>query len=391
MSFGKLSDFSLFEDVRQTHPPGGTLKGKVEVKRAPLDRDRDIKVDIQLQSTSLTFIERLSMEQNKGGLTMRSERPVPDGCTTMNIVLFIKPSLTLSKLSINVRNTAIELRKDLSLNASEVDLFALTEPVAISETRDFSPEKLSVKTVTGRMFGNFPIPKVLSLSTETGGIDIHVPTHPPDSVSNVSLQARSVSSDIVIRANPALLAHQNPAHFSDVDYRVSVNSVSGSIKIYDLPQGSSTVLESVAGSIDATLLQSGLWGIDSRHQSNIATNLPFGRTDLTLGPLLSPNAHYNSLQNPRDEASPTPSDLTVTSMKSNHVTQFGNLHLRYPSTWEGVIRGSTLSGNLDAVGKGLDVVEHSGLGSRFKAVKGNQNGSLLTLETLSGDAEILVG
>lgn len=391
IAYNGIRNFTLTEDVWHKGPPSGNFKGKIEVKRSPLGQDSDIRVDIYSQSTSLTFLERLAMEEKTDGLSIRSERSAPEGCTVMNIFVSVSPGLSLDRLNLKVQNFAVELRKGLALDTSQTDIFTVTEPVANSEIRNYSPDKLSIKTLTGRIFGDFPIPRALYLSTEAGDINIRTPVFPRRDVDAVSVHARSVSSNMVIQADPALTIYHSPAHLSALDFQVTVKSVSGSITISNLPQGSSTTLESVAGSVDAKLLQLGLWGTDALHESRIITEVPFGQTDLTLATPLFQTLPADLLDTVKPKDASIQNDSTLTSMVSKHKTQFGNLHLRYPSTWEGVIKGSTLSGSLDAVGQGLDVVEHPGLGSNIKAIKGNENGSSLTLETLSGNAEILVG
>ena len=388
MTYTDIRNFTLKEDVQHDGRPNSKLSGKIELRSSSTSEDRDLKIELEMQSTSLTFLQRLSLDQMRDGMTLGSDRPSPDGCTIINLVVYVKPGLAFDRVVVHARHLAVELTKGLALTVSETYVSTDHEPIADSEAQNFIPDQFSVKTLTGRIFGAFPISNLLSLTTESGSIDIRTPVLPLTNIDAATLQARSVSSSIVVNGDTALQSLKPPANFSNVDRRTDLRSVSGQISIGNIPQGSSTFLETVAGSIDATLLPSGCWGSDLHFQSNITTRAPFGQTIFTLAPL-SPQEESVETHETRDTS--MHHEPKMRNVRSSHSTQFGNLHLRYPSAWEGVIRGITLSGSLDAAGEGLDVVEHAGLGRRIKAVKGDQSGSLLTLETLSGNAEILVG
>lgn len=361
-------DFGLEESISDKVFPRHHLDGKILVRQGSQSQSASIKIDINMESSYLTF-DHVSFTPTEKHLDIRSPDHSHGGgifeegeCTTVNIVISIKSEPYMASFSISAAHMSIELSKSLRLAVSDMSLRSVAGSIANAQddVLALSASRMNVETADGDINGNYVLDGHLTLRNNVGSINAGIFTQaaqmPKDHLIPANLVASTTSGNIKI---------DYPDGFAGRDYRTDIKAASGSIS-GTYAHGSRTVIGAVSGPIKAKLLP--YW--HEGQGSNITTHNVFGSTDIEVLPARS-----------------TSSD-PMTHTRSRHESVAGSIKIRYPSDWEGSARGNSLTGRLDAAGADLEITEHSD--HTIRATKGKGN-SRLHFGTVSGNADLLIG
>ena len=220
-----------------------------------------------------------------------------------------------------------------------------------------------LKTTSGSISGKYALADLLVVDTKSGSINIDVA--PEKSAAGTStpavFRAKSQSGSMRVDFERRRIPERDYQTFIET----AVGSVGGSFI-----HGSETNLTSVAGSLTADILpfKSGAF------PSTLSTSTHSGQMNVTL------HASWNA------------KGLPLTGMESTHKTVSGGMGLKYPTEWQGLIDGTSLSGELHLQGKALELLsENNEPGKNHVAAKNGNGGSKMVFDTVSGGCDIKVG
>lgn len=195
----------------------------------------------------------------------------------------------------------------------------------------------------------------------SGSIDIDVEPKDADEDNVQPAVLRLSSKSGSIRALTSTISV--PAR----DYQATLRSLNGGIDA-TLLHGSYTSLRTLNGRINADLYPYGY--NDSR--TDINTHCKSGSTDITV---------HSSLSHPNDP---------INKLYSEHHGLSGSVSLWYPAQWQGMIKGSTLSGSIDLDWDGVKVIRDDKKGwikRTVEAVRGKGE-SQLSFSSKSGSLSL---
>ncbi|KAF7546017.1 hypothetical protein G7046_g9427 [Stylonectria norvegica] len=281
--------------------------------------------------------------------------------------------------------------------------------------------RIHIETTSGDVKGWFPLYDELAIKTASGDIRTNIAAKPadPKAPKPAVLSVHSLSGEISIKEplDGAVATTKLDKKFPPRDYVVDVATASGDITA-ELAVTSKAEFVSQSGDLrlkllpilDAGLLKGGgpkpVLVTDTKSgETKVALLEPVWTSLTTIGnippSLQPPKAPFNNddnnvipIFNPEDENLPV-KELTTTAalgvLKSKHTSISGDLKLVYPASWEGNLYAQTISGSQKVRGEGLQLT-HSG-GSYIKRLTGKKGRgySQLTVETVSGDEDVLVG
>jgi len=103
--------------------------------------------------------------------------------------------------------------------------------------------------------------------------------------------------------------------------------------------------------------------------------------------------------NPEDETTPLlvdPADVAApfTHFLSKHLSVSGDISVHYPASYQGSIKGTTLTGEVVLDGNDIKEIERNRqgpVGERVVASKGDEKLGLIDSESVSGDIGICIG
>ena len=274
----------------------------------------------------------------------------------------------LAFLAIKVVTIKIFLMPHFHYAASPLPLASLAAPneMSISSSRPSTSNtrETVIDLTSGSVIGSYHLYDLLSIHTTSGHIDITLNLeNASDSDPKPALLDLSTSSGSIRIKTPAA---RIPSKIPDRKYRTSVSSASGSIDA-ELIQGMHTSLKTHSGRIFAELVPAG----SNVSRSDISTHTNSGSTDITL--------HVSAF----NASSP------LRRLYSDYHHGSGELRVRYPSTWEGTLKGKTLSGGVDVRWDGMRIVRDKKgyVGREIEAVKGDGEG-IFRFEGYSGSVTL---
>ena len=288
----------------------------------------------------------------------------------------------------HIKNSSVySLRNFLLLSLSFLDLatasIPFTQPLSLlsnmgSSTStplidNSSPRQTIISGMSSSVTGTYNLYDTLSITTISGSVNIIVVPQPAanDAASSSSaikpadlrIKTTSGSISVTVDAQAAVAANRT--------FTTSISSMSGRINAPSLIHGLSTSLSTASGSINAEIHP--FTGPDM----NITTS----RSDLSLKTF---SGNQNIQMNPSLNFPTKPIRNLFTNI--NH--QSGSVSLTFPLTWEGSIRGSTMSGNINYDWPGLRILKQGG--GVFEAVKGGGEGKgLLSFGGMSGNVRLV--
>ncbi|KAK1830722.1 hypothetical protein QBC39DRAFT_353116 [Podospora conica] len=360
----------------------------------------DVSVNWDATSQSLT----VTVPPNPPWDSSPSSRP----CISIGITVYVPPSSTLQTLTVTAVHLDIALLDNLSLSVlSSTTLQSTIGRIVSASTGSpaqdssltllpssyrFHSTAVQAKTVSGPIYGAWPLAFHLALTTLSGAITVHIAPVPGDGPA--TLTATTASGAITLRspihaAQKALalsryLGAAAPHHPSTEtllpprDYHIAVQTQSGAIRA-SLPFSSTATFQSTSGTSDIELLP-----VLASDSAALRTASVSGLTRVTVAePLWVEAGGKYSTERGRP----------LRGLVGQHEGTSADLVLAYPGSWEGEIGLETMTGRLSARGRGVEVVR-VGRGWRRELVarKGGEGGGGRILgEVTSGDVEVLVG
>ena len=376
--FHDFSTFTLQERLASELMSSSDFGGKVQVVESSPKQDSAVRVNIEMRSTYLTYLQRIDFKPGTNKLIITSPKP-PAGkdplhgeraCTAMNIVISVNSRLSDSLEVDTALLSGVELDRNLALASNNLIIHTVGGDIAKTPGKltGFRPYHIDLFTVAGAIRGAFPLEGETWLATVGGPIDVAVALPPQDILNpEIHFHANSEHGDVHITFPTQELhehAHRQP------EYYVQASSVHGRISGTYIHHAE-TNLTTVSGDIEATLVPHARV---PRDMSTIHTASVIGQTILTI------------------EASNLAGDLErpMRQIYSTHNSVMGGMRLRYPGDWEGTIHGEWVPpfGQVDVAGPGLEKLR-----SKDGAVEAQRGSgkSMLSVETVSGVCEILIG
>lgn len=369
--FNKPSELAFAQashDPKSHGPVFGFVRtvGKVEVLKHDSLSDIRVALDIRSSDPQLTNSESLSVVKSGSALTVKTPRRMPresssdsgaeSPCIYVAATISIPAGTTLENFRINTETLSVTFFPGLDYaitNCTEISAHSSSLSLSTDEppSVDINSRETNIHVNSGSVTGSYPLYDVLDISTTSGSIDIDVEPKDADEDDVQPAILRLSSKSGSIRALTSTVSV--PAR----DYQTTVNSLSGSIDA-TLLHGSHTSLRSLNGRINADLYPYG----HNNSRTDINTHSQSGSTDLTVHP---------SLSHPTDP---------FKKLYSNHDSLSGSLNLWYPAQWQGMVKGSTLSGSIHLDWEGLKVVkdEKEGWVKRVvEAVRGEGESQLI--------------
>lgn len=380
--FHDFSTFSLEEQLPDQFKLTGSVGGKIQIVESGHEQDAAVRVNVDMRSTYLTFLQKINFEPSINKLSIKSPSSLGNidrlqrerACTAINIVISVNRKLATSLTVNTFRLTGVEFDHNLALSPRDLTIRTVVGDIAKrpGSVERFIPGHIYLHTIAGAIRGAFPLVSDTWLGTVSGLIDVAVAIPSRGSTrldSAAYLHANTESGAVHIsfptHLRPAPTALQTPEYF------VQASAVSGRVSGTFL-HDAETNLTTVSGDINAVILP---WARTRGAVSSIQTKTVFGQTDLTVGDI-------------------EPSSGLIEPMRtthSRHESVAGGMRLRYPEGWEGTVRGEWAPpfGKIDIAGPGVEIVT-SGAGN-VEARRGDSGGSGMEVETVSGVCEVLIG
>ncbi|EGX53389.1 hypothetical protein TWF173_010187 [Orbilia oligospora] len=314
---------------------------------------------------------------------------------------------------------------------------------------------LLVGTTTGNILGVWGLADSASFETKSGNIDIGV--NSVTSFSNMSPQTdftvNSVSGDVAIHSvstDGAL----HPFHKDLKKYNTVIRTISGNI-IGQYLLGSSLSVQSISGDIRADILPISPTGAGSSLEESITldTDTKSGRTHMsfleatdakiltepqtllrnravqtvlswiedkqrkiwqviqkhcsdhdekshTHGDVKASHAGHAEISHPDPDVAALyvdPQDMGLANLsffKAMHTTVSGEVFVHYSAAFEGRVKASSLTGDIEVAGENVKIIRNSRngpVGKIVEAVHGNSEDGFVESKTISGDIKICIG
>jgi hypothetical protein len=291
-------------------------------------------------------------------------------CIQIRITVLVPPRAVLDNLDIRLAHLNVDILPGVHLTTAALSSLSSTaghiRMPADADAYGLDGRHIDISTTSGSVFGWFPLYDLLRIRSQSGSINIKIgpkPASDADPDATASLQLSTVSGSITAVA--AALS------FPSRDYVDVVSTVSGSIRA-ELPFSSLGRFESKNG-----FLSLALWPVlDPEAKARLTTSSINGYTDLVLKP---------------PKWTTTAGAGVLGHLRSDHSSVSGSISLRYPAAWEGTVKADTVSGRQSFRGDGLHVYKEDKLvGSALEGYKG-EGGSFLTVHSVSGSEDFVVG
>lgn len=369
--FNNPTDLAFVQESHDsiTHDPEFDLVrtvGKVEVlKQDSLSRIR-IALDIRSSDPQLTSSESLGIVRSGSTLTVKTPRrtskkstsasEAKSRCIYVAATISIPPGSTLENFGINTESLSVTFFRGLDYaitNYTEISAHSASLSLSAAEppSIDINSRETNIHLISGSVTGSYPLYDILDISTISGSIDIDVEPKDAneDNVQPAILRLSSRSGSI--RAMTSIIS------VPPRDYQTAVHSLNGGIDA-TLLHGSRTSLRSLSGRINTDLYPYG----HNNSRTDINTHCQSGSTDITV---------HSSISHPTNP---------LNKLYSDHSGLSGSLNLWYPAQWQGMVKGSTLSGSIDLDWDGLKVIKDEKKGwikRTVEAVRGEGESELI--------------
>ncbi|KAH7149800.1 hypothetical protein B0J13DRAFT_275018 [Dactylonectria estremocensis] len=371
-------------------------------------------------------------------------------CIQIRVTVWAPRKAIINSLNIDTVHLDVAIREGLILGVLEPAIIRTvvgdvrTPAPKNDKTRDeedvvpytLASRVIHISTTSGDVEGWYPLYDVLDIRSASGDISTEVGTKPvdPQAVRPAVLRVHSISGQISIQEalDSAVSAARPDREFPPRDYVVDISTASGDVSA-EIAFSSRAIFESQSGDLKLRLwpvLDSGLLKRGASQKPVLKTTTTSGETKVKLleplwtslagvgnvvpgdipggkEPYIIPAPNHgkegpgedfivaddpkHSNRGSDDEfgIADTPSFSVLTS---GHASISGGVKLEYPSSWEGRLTATTISGKQNVRGEGLHVDNNSSgpWSRRLRGTKGNGN-SQLTIDTVSGDEDVLIG
>lgn len=408
--------------------PSDNRAGQLDVEVISNHKDLTVEADWDTDDQSIKIIIPRSVNWSGGKLP----------CIQIRITVWVPSNAGLDRLEAEITHLDIDVLEGLDLGI-EGKTFLTTIVGDISTPKpsnDVLPYKLAsreiwVQTVSGDINGWYPLYDLLNIATASGEVttDVSPKTAYSKEPKSAVLEVSSISGDLTIKEPlDAAIGPKKVESIPARDYVVKIESASGDIET-NLAVSSSAKFATHSGDMTLRLwpvLDSELLGLGVSTvlpAPSIMTETKSGDLNLDLleprwtklkglegdnrleapgdgddkdhedkdkdGPFLIIHPHSNL--NDMSQTSPAGDSPPLSSLNSKHSSISGRMQLRYPSSWTGRLEAQTLSGGQKIRGKGLDTWKKTGSFPRIIEGTKGPGKSHLSVETISGDQDVLVG
>jgi hypothetical protein len=387
-----------------------------------------ITFDVWLSEPGITY--RVEMDTEAQALKVVTpefaDLSSPGGhCLSMEITVWIPPNASFEAILVEATSLSIRFMDDIDFHVSQQsqiethsgDILFPSKNLSSIEGSElpgmppgFSSREIAVGSRSGDITGAVYLYDLVHIETDSGDIDITVVPQPAphDGVPNTAqLTLGAASGDIRCR-----YPIWNAAKIPDRDYRTSVRTHSGEIS-GDYVIGTEAIFKVISGDLKIfalpTIFEKSTFKTETNSGSMHVTVLePLSRHQ-TLSPLPADFMDIGEddpylIQPP--EVVPIESDALATSFKtyrrplahltSSYDCRSGDMKIHYPSSWEGVITATTISGNIRVGGDGVRIIKDSRKNWAYHEVvarKGAsaEHASTLNMNGVSGSLDVWVG
>lgn len=375
-----------FSQVIRSIYEGGILRsnvrvdGEIHIKPATEEASNfDLRVDVVTYSSDPKLVHFeynqapdafLTMISPSGVPTDHADRDGPGHFVHAQVTIWVRPGVILPKLKVGTHSFSITLDPGLQFRVEGQMELESTHGFIKSRTSEPSTSiearEIIIQTASGSVKGAYPLYDRLSISTQSGSIDIDLDLQEDFEAApkHAELLIKTLSGSVHIHT--PLLASPS-AKIPLRDYYSKISSQSGQVDI-TIPHGSSTKLYSQSGSLAAALHPCG----DPEKMSDLFSGVASGSARITVHP------------------SRTHPTSPLRNFYASHNQQSGSLDLHYPAQWEGLILGHTISGNMRIDWPGVKIISDDTsywTERRIRATKGEGEGKLL-FSTASGEARL---
>ena len=338
--------------------------GKLHIRPASADAQSDILLTTRFYGSSSTVLKDFAFERNDNGVGFYLPSAIPSinadsrPCIYMNATIWVKPNINLDLLSTQSQTLSVTIHPGLAVNARELavssvvsSITALANPSS-SNASISGPRSIKIITETGSISGAYPLYDNLCLRSMSGSITASITpkavdprSHAP-ALLNVDSGSGSVHLKTPILDSLAAFSRRR-APEDDIpsrDYQSTISSHSGSVAV-QLLHGSRTSITSLSGHVGADLTPYG----NPYLRSDLDVTADSGSIDTTI---------HSSASDP---------GRPLRRLYSKFTYETGSLKTKFPATWEGKVRGRTLTGGItvDWPGMIVDRYEREGTGWKW--------------------------
>lgn len=389
------------------------IQGEVIVRRSGKDTpDPSIVLDVIVND------DRIPIETHWNPSDQALTIKTPDGlntgernlklCATVKATVWVPEDAELNYLQIATIHLGVQLLDNLSLTVKTLARFDAVVGNIISASsgasknnnkevpRDtspdsytFHPRKCEAGTTSGQIYGVWPLFDSLTLKSTSGDIKVGIEPHDnwdKDSMSapqSAELSIRSASGDLDFREHGVSVTGKTPPQVPKRDYILDVHTTSGNVHGLAAFRSYATV-KSTSGTLKLGLLPV-LKSAEDDHPVEVSTSSTSGSTTITI---FDPVYFSSSSQ-----VATTPNPA-FRNLYNQHTSTSGDFHLYLPSSWEGEIVMTSLSGKLAVAGKDVQIIKSGeqwpGFNKELVAKKGSE-GSRVRVGLTSGSGEVRVG
>ncbi|EAA26966.1 hypothetical protein GE21DRAFT_3420 [Neurospora crassa] len=404
------------------------IQGEVIVRRSSKNQNTpnpSIVVEIIVNDDRIPI--ETHWNPNDQALTIKTPDGINTGernlrlCATVKATVWVPEDAELNYLQIATIHLGVQLLDNLSLTVETLAKFDAVAGNIISASsggkdvvahrnsknkevpRDtspdsyaFHPRKCEAGTTSGEIYGVWPLFDSLALKSTSGDIKVGIEPHdtwdqqsaPQSTAAELSIHSNSGDVDFrergVNSGKPPLKR----------DYILDVHTTSGNVHGLAAFSSSATV-KSTSGTLNLgllpVLLQSSS-SSDNQHPVEVSTSSVSGSTTITIFDPL-----YFSSSSVSFFTSAVATQQPLRNLHHQHTSTSGDFHLYLPTSWEGEIGMTSLSGKLAVSGQDVRIIKSGekwpGFNRELIARKGpeREEGSRVRVGLTSGSGEVRVG
>ncbi|KAF7543201.1 hypothetical protein G7Z17_g10927 [Cylindrodendrum hubeiense] len=440
-------NLTIIQKSRDDEEPvsGWTPRISGEIVLRPTDRASPGTIELEIIINDDRINLRDEFNKNEQEFQLLTPRKVPwdsdrDGgpCIQIRATVWVPREAVLNGLKVDTVHLDVAIKEGLILGALDPAIIrTVVGDVKTPGPKDdkttggegvvpytLATREIHISTTSGDVRGWYPLYDVLDLKTSSGDVAVHVGTKPvdPQGVRPALLRVHSVSGQVSVQEplDSATSAARPDKKFPPRDYIVDVATVSGDITV-DVAASSLAEFGSQSGDLKLRLwpvLDSGLLKGDAPEKPVVKTDTKSGDTHVaileplwtslaTIGEAIPPSAPEDLLNDNEPYIIPVPKsskkgdgfdDFVIADtpsfscLTSKHSSISGKIKLEYPSSWEGTLRATTISGKQTVRGEGLETHDESSKpwSKRLRGSKGTGH-SRLDIDSVSGDEDVLIG
>ncbi|KAI2641999.1 hypothetical protein GGS21DRAFT_285463 [Xylaria nigripes] len=415
LDFGKWRNITFKETPYQRPGPLTVdVGGQINVRRLKGGSgDPSMVLEIATNAPDLELLTSFDADTQTMSMSIpeRYEQIIPGQrpCVEIKGTIWVPENAELGTLTIGATHLDILFFDDLSLRATEHAKIAsvvgnirtgVRKPVSYrnkvqsihDQTTDpakaswyFDSRIIEVHTTSGNIHGNWPLYDFLGLHTTYG--DLNVTITPQEELKRdpkPAVLSLSTISGVISATQPI----HEPGRIPPRDYVIDVRSTSGKIHAA-LAMGANTKVHTISSDMTLDMLPIlNIEKVTSQAPARLETLTTSGTiTVQVLEPLFFDD-------NGKLPATSALWRKALDSLDATHKSTSGNLGLRYPQSWEGILYAKTTSGKLVAKGRDLKITKYirGWPGTKMEARKGGEGKkSTITAHTLVGTVEAVIG